>query len=69
MQPQRQWRWTADSKAAVSQAYVARADAEMGLWHVDRGVDVRRTFAQSVARARDPRRRVLRDGTNWRLRP
>lgn len=44
---------------------VALEDPERGLGYLARGIDVPRTFEQSVRRARDPRRRVPRDG-NWR---
>ena len=43
------------------------SDPELGLGYLDRG-ETPRTFAQSLARTRDPRRRVVRD-SNWRLRP
>jgi hypothetical protein len=44
---------------------VALEDPEHGLGYLARGNDVPRSFEQSVRRARDPRRRVPRDG-NWR---
>jgi hypothetical protein len=64
------WKWTPEARAAARERAIAkhaanamnappiRSDPKLGLGHLARGDDVPRTFEQSVARARDPKRRV-----------
>jgi hypothetical protein len=69
--PQR-WSWSPDRRRAYSrfmtEVWAQRerkpiaVDPEKGLGYLDRGSA--RTFEESLARARDPRRRV-RQETNW----
>jgi hypothetical protein len=73
----RRWTWSPDKRAAHARRMAAFAvargrnrplfvDPHKGLWHLDRG-DYR-SFEESVARARDPARRVSQE--NWkRFRP